>query len=122
MQAGGAARRVVGTLPGRGRMEVLLTMAAVLAVAAMVAVAVWVVPLATSEVGTEDAVQKAGTGSAVVHDDAGKVGSLSIPLPHGKEVSGAPSAVVHDDAGNMPTTTGAGSAVIHDDTGNLTPQ
>ncbi len=108
-------------MPGRGRMEALLAMAAVLAVAAMVAVAVWVVPLATSGVGAEDALQKAATGSAVVHDDAGNVGSLSYPLPHGKVVSGAPSAAIHDDAGNMPTT-GAGSAVIHDDAGTLMPR
>jgi hypothetical protein len=52
-------------------MEVLLTMAAVLAVTAALALMVWVVPLATSGVGAEDAVQKAGSGSAVVHDDAG---------------------------------------------------
>ena len=121
MQTGSAARRGAGTLPGRGRMEVLLTMAAILVVAAMVAVAVWVVPLATSGVGAEDAIPKAGSGSAVVHDDAGNVGSLSIPLPHGKVVPGAPSAAIHDDAGNMPAT-GAGSAVIHDDAGNLTPR
>jgi hypothetical protein len=82
-------------------MEVLLTMAAILVVAAMVAVAVWVVPLATSGVGAEDAIPKAGSGSAVVHDDAGNVGSLSYPLPHGKVVSGAVPAVVHDDAGNL---------------------
>lgn len=122
MQAGGAARRGVGALPGRGRMEVLLTMAAILVVAAMVAVAVWVVPLATSGVGAEDAVPTAGAGSAVVHDDAGDVGNLSYPLPHGKVVSGAVPAMVHDDAGNVSTTTGAGSAVIHDDAGTLTPR
>ena len=73
MQTGSAARRGAGTLPGRGRMEVLLTMAAILVVAAMVAVAVWVVPLATSGVGAEDAIPKAGSGSAVVHDDAGNL-------------------------------------------------
>jgi hypothetical protein len=109
-------------LPGRGQTEALLALAAILVVAAMVAVAVWVVPIATSGVGAEDVAPKAATGSAVVHDDAGNVGSLSYPLPHGKVVSGAPSAVVHDDAGNMPTTTGAGSAVIHDDAGNLMPR
>ena len=107
-------------MPGRGRMEVLLTMAAILAVAAMVAV--WVVPLATSGVGAEDAVPTAGAGSAVVHDDAGDVGNLSYPLPHGKVVSGAVPAIVHDDAGNVSTTTGAASAVIHDDAGILTPR
>jgi hypothetical protein len=98
----------MGTLPGRGRIEALLVMAAVLVVAAMVAVAVWVIPLTTSGVGAED-VPKAGAGSAIVHDDAGNVNP------------GAVSAVVHDDAGNMPATGGA-SAVIHDDAGNLKPR
>ena len=90
MQAGSAARRGAGTLPGRGRTEALLAIATILAVAAMVAVAVWVVPLATSGVGAEDAIPKAGSGSAVVHDDAG-----SMPT------TGAVSAVIHDDAGNL---------------------
>jgi hypothetical protein len=104
MQAGNAARGV-GTLPGRGRLNALLAIAAVLVVAAMVAVAVWVVPLATSGVGAED-VPKAGAGSAIVHDDAGNVNPGAVP------------ALVHDDAGNMPTTS-VGSAVIHDDAGTL---
>jgi hypothetical protein len=104
MQAGNAAREV-GTWPGRGRLEALLLIAAVLAVAAVLALTVWVVPLTTSAVGAEDAVQKAGAGTAVVHDDAGNVNPGAIP------------AIVHDDAGNMPA--GAGSAVIHDDAGTL---
>lgn len=120
MQAGGAARGV-GTIPGRGRLNALLAAAAVLAVAAVLALMVWVVPPTTSDVGAEDAVPKAATGSAVLHDDAGNVGDLSYPLPHGKEVPGAVPAVVHDDAGNMPTTSGV-PAVIHDDAGNLTPR
>ena len=107
---------------GRGRLEALLAIAAILAVAAMVAVAVWVVPLATSGVGAEDAVPTAGAGSAVVHDDTGDVGNFSYPLPHGKVVSGAVPAIVHDDAGNMPTTSGAGSAVVHDDASTLMPR
>jgi cytosine/uracil/thiamine/allantoin permease len=50
----------------RERMEALLTIAAVLIVAAGLALMVWVVPLTSSEVGTEDAPRKAVTGSAVV--------------------------------------------------------
>lgn len=91
MQAGNAARGV-GTIPRRRRPNALLAAAAVLLVAAMVALMVWVVPLATSEVGVEDAAPRAGAGSAVIHDDAG----------------------------NMPS--GAGSAIVHDDAGHLTPR
>ena len=72
MQAGNAARGV-GTIPRRGRPNAVMAIAAVLVVAAALALAVWVVPLATSEIGAEDALPKAGADSAVVHDDAGNV-------------------------------------------------
>jgi hypothetical protein len=61
---------------------------------------VWVVPLATNGVAAEE-VPEAGIGLAVVHDDAGNVGNLPYPLPHGKVVSGTGSAVIHDGAGNL---------------------
>jgi hypothetical protein len=117
MQAGSAAQGV-GTIPRRRRLNVLLAAAAVLVVAAMVALLVWAGPLTTSQVGTEDAIPKAG--SAVVHDDAGNLNRNSYPLPHGKVAqpfAGASDAVLHDDAGNMPPS--AGSAIIHDDAGNF---
>ena len=124
MQAGSAAQGV-GTIPRRRRLEVLLAIAAVVAVTAMVAFLMWMPPLATSGVGADDAIPRAGAVSAVLHDDAGNVNRYSYPLPPGKvaslNVPKAVSAVVHDDAGNMPLTTGssAGSALIHDDAGNL---
>jgi hypothetical protein len=107
MQAQGAARGGVGTIPRRGGrrlLEALLTVAAILVIVAVMALMTrGVVAPATSEVGAQDA--RAGT--AVVHDDAG-----SMPL------TGAGTAVVHDDAGNMPAT-GAGAPVVHDDAGNV---
>jgi hypothetical protein len=64
----------VGTICGRrGLKAILVASVAVLVVAAILALAVWVVPLATSGVGTEEAVLKAGAGSALIHDDAGNV-------------------------------------------------
>jgi hypothetical protein len=64
----------VGTICGRrGLKAILVASVAVLVVAAILALAVWVVPLATSGVGTEEAVPKAGAGSALIHDDAGNV-------------------------------------------------
>jgi hypothetical protein len=86
MQADGAAQGV-SMIPRRGRLGVLL---AIVVIAAMVALVVWTSPFATSGgVGAEDAIPKAGAGSAIVQDDAGN-------MP-----AGAGSAVVHDDAGYM---------------------
>ncbi len=95
MQAQGAARGGAGTIPRRGgrrRLEVLLTVAAVLVVAAAMALLVWVFPFAGGGVGAQDAANpKAGAAAG--------------------------SAIIHDDAGNMPS--GTGSAIIHDDAGNV---
>jgi hypothetical protein len=75
---------------------------AVVVVAAALALAVWMAPTATtSDAGANDTRPNAGAGSAVLHDDAGNVGDLYYPLPHGKAASGAGSAVLHDDAGNV---------------------
>jgi hypothetical protein len=80
---------------------------AIVVIAAMVALLAWAGALATSGVGAEDANPKAGAGSAIVHDDAGKVSRYSYPLPHGKVAN--------------PNAAGVGSAVIHDDPGNVHP-
>jgi hypothetical protein len=78
MQVGGAVQGA-GTIHPRRRLNVLLAIAAIVVIAAVVALVVWVDPLATSGVGTEDAVQKAAAGSAVIPDEG-----LYYPLPHGK--------------------------------------
>jgi hypothetical protein len=83
MQAG---TQGVGPTPGRGRLGALLVAAAVVVIVTLM---VWVVPLETSGIGTEDAIPKAGSSSAVVHDDAGNMPSV------------AGSAVIHDDAGSL---------------------
>lgn len=88
MQAGGTLPEA-STISPRGRLNALLAMAAVIVIAVAVALLVWAGPMATSEVGTEDAMPKAASGSAVVHDDAGNI------LPD----AGAGSVVTHDDAG-----------------------
>ncbi|HEX2249515.1 MAG TPA: hypothetical protein VHH32_04155 [Gemmatimonadales bacterium] len=51
----------------------LLATLAIFVIAAVVALMVWVVPLATSGVGAEDAISKASAGSAIIHDDAGNL-------------------------------------------------
>ncbi len=116
MQANGALQGG-RTIPRRGRLQVVLAILAIVVIAAMVALLVWVVPLATSGVGAEDAIPKAGAGSAIVHDNAGNV--------HRNEGSGvmwaAPFASSGVGAEDAKPKAGAGSAVIHDDAGNVQP-
>jgi hypothetical protein len=99
MQAGGAAQGV-GTIHPRRRLKALLTTAAILVVAAVVALMVWVMPLAMSGVGTEEAVPKAAAGSAVTPDE-----ELYYPLPHGK----ATPAVIDADGTYYPLPPGKGA-------------
>jgi hypothetical protein len=68
MQVSGAVQGA-GTIHPRRRLNALLVIAAIVVIAAVVALMVWVVPLATSGVGTADAIRDDG---------------LYYPLPHGK--------------------------------------
>jgi hypothetical protein len=72
MQVGGAVQGA-STIHPRRRLNTLLAIAAILMIAALVALVMWVTPLAPSGVGTEDAIPRAGAGSAILHDDAGSV-------------------------------------------------
>jgi hypothetical protein len=110
------------TIPRRSRLNALLAIVAIVVIAAVVALMVWVVPLATSGVGAEDAISKAGAGSAVIHDDAGNMPTYAqraafYPEKVAPLNAGAGSAVIHDDAGNA--NRNMGSAPIHDDPWNL---
>jgi hypothetical protein len=67
MQVNGAVQGV-STIPLRRRPNVLL---AIVVAAAVVALVVWVVPLATSGVGAEDAIPKAETPWVTLYDDEG---------------------------------------------------
>ena len=91
------------TRPRHRRLNVLLALVAIVVIAAMVALLVWAGALARSGVGAEEANPKAGTGTAVIHDDP-----WNLP-------SNAGSAPIHDDPWNLPPN--AGSAPIHDDAG-----
>ena len=138
MQAHGAARGGVGTtMPRRGgRLEVLVAIAAIVVIAAVVALMVWVVPLATSGVGAEDAISKASAGSAIIHDDAGNLPTDAERAAFYQMRQGAVknTGIMHasmvKDMGQMrgtdpgkvaPLNAGTGSAVIHDDAGNVNP-
>ena len=78
----------VGTIHPRRRLNALVAIAAILVIAAVVALMVWVMPLATSGVGTEDAIPNEGLYYPLPH---GKMApavidtdGLYYPLPHGK--------------------------------------
>jgi hypothetical protein len=127
----------VSTIPRRRRLEVLVAIAAIVVIAAVVALMVWVVPLATSGVGAEDAIPKAGAGSAVIHDDAGNMPTDAQRAAFYQMRQGAVknTGIMHasmvKDMGQMrgtepgkvaPLNAGAGSAVVHDDASNVNPR
>jgi hypothetical protein len=98
------------TIPPRGRLNVLLAVVAVLAIATFLALVVWTGPFGFGGDETREAVPAAGAGTAIVHDDAG---SFNRGLAPGY-------APVHDDAGSVGTGHPmAGTAIVHDDAGNV---
>ena len=105
VQTGGVVQGA-NTIPRRGRLNALLALAVVVAIAALVALLLWVLPPATSSGGAEDVVPMARPGSGIVHDDAGSVHTGLAPG----------YAVVHDDAANLPAPV---SAAVHDDAGKM---
>ncbi len=126
----------VSTISRRRRLEELVAIAAIVMIAAVVALMVWVVPLATSGVGAEDAISKASAGSAIIHDDAGNLPTdaerAAFYQMHQGAVknTGIMRASMVRDMGQMrgtdpgkvaPLNAGAGSALIHDDAGNVNP-
>ena len=110
VQTGGALQGA-NTIPPRGRLNTLLAVVAVLAIAAFMALVVWAGPFGFGGVETRETVPAAGAGTAVVHDDAGSVNSGLAPG----------YAPVHDDAGSVGTGLVPGYAPIHDDAGNVRP-
>jgi len=74
MQVNGALQGV-STIPWHRRLNVLL---AILVSAAVVALVVWVVPLATSSVGAEDAIPKAQTPWVTLYDDEGNAHLVQV--------------------------------------------
>ena len=99
------------TIPPRGRLNALLAVVAVLAIAAFMALVVWADPFGFGGVETRETVPAAGAGTAVVHDDAG---SVSRGLTPGY-------APVHDDAGSVGTGLAPGYAPVRHDVGTVHP-
>jgi hypothetical protein len=111
------------TIPRRSRLNALLAGVAVLTIAALVALMVWVGPVGSGGVETQNAVPAAGAGTAVIHDDAGSVhtglapGYAAVHDDAGNVDPAAGTAILHDDAGNV--NSGVGTAIVHDDAGNV---
>jgi len=131
MQAHGAARGGVGTtMPRRGgRLEVLVAIAAIVMIAAVVALMVWVVPLATSGVGAEDAISKdQGTvkNTGIMHasmvKDMGQGAVKNTGIMHVSMVKDMGQMRGTDPGKVEPLNAGAGSAVVHDDASNVKPR
>ena len=72
----------VSTIPRRRWLNVLL---AIVVSAAVVALVVWVVPLATSSVGAEDAIPKAQTPWVTLYDEEGNAHLVHVVRTGGTE-------------------------------------
>jgi hypothetical protein len=95
MQVNGVVQGV-STIPRHGRLNVLL---AIVVAAAVVALVVWVVPLATSRVGAEDAIPKAETPWVTLYDDEGNAHLVHVRT--GGAEDAPPWVRLYDEAGNV---------------------
>ena len=95
MQVNGAVQGV-STIPRRRRLNVLL---AIVVTAAVVALVVWVVPLATSGVGAEDAIPKAETQWVTLYDDEGNAHLVHVRT--GGAQDAPPWVRLYDEEGNV---------------------
>ena len=86
----------VSTIPRRRWLNVLL---AIVVSAAVVALVVWVVPLATSSVGAEDAIPKAQTPWVTLYDDEGDAHLVHVRT--GGAEDAPPWVRLYDKEGNV---------------------
>jgi hypothetical protein len=103
MQVGGLVQGA-GAIHPRRRLEVLLAIAAIVVIAAVVALVVWVVPLAASGVGAEDAIPKAETPWVTLYDDEGNAHLVHVRT--GGAEDAPPWVRLYDDEGNVHLVTG----------------
>ncbi len=96
MQVNGAVQGV-STIPRHGRLNVLL---AIVVTAAVVSLVVWVVPLATSRVGAENAVPRAETPWVTLYDEEGNAHLVHVGGPGGAE-DAPPWVRLYDNEGNV---------------------
>jgi len=86
----------VSTIPWRRRLNVLL---GIVVTAVVVALVVWVVPLAPSRVGAEDAIPKAETPWVTLYDDEGNAHLVHVGT--GGAEDAPPWVRLYDDEGNV---------------------
>jgi hypothetical protein len=104
MQVGGLVQGA-GTIHLRRRLNALLAVAAIVGVAAVVALLVWIVPLATSGAGAENAIPKAASPPWVtLYDDEGNAHLVQVRT--GGAEDGPPWVRLYDDEGNVHLVTG----------------
>ena len=99
MQAGHTVQGA-GTIPSRRRLNALPAITAIVVIAAVVALVVWVVPLATSGFGAEDAIPKAETPWVTLYDDEGKAHLVHVVRTGGAE-DAPPWVRLYDEEGNV---------------------
>jgi hypothetical protein len=88
-----------GTIPSRRWLNALPPAITAIAVTAVVALVVWVVPLATSRVGAEDAIPKAQTPWVTLYDDEGDAHLVHVRT--GGAEDAPPWVRLYDEAGNV---------------------
>lgn len=77
----------------------LVAIVALVVIAAVVALIVWMVPLATSAVGAEDAIPKAETPWVTLYDDEGKAHLVQVRT--GGAEDAPPWVRLYDKEGNV---------------------
>ena len=96
MQVSGAVQGA-STIYPRRRLNAVLAIAAIVAIATVVALVVWVVPLATSGVGTEDVIPKAETPWVSLYDAEGNEHLVHVRTGGAED---APWVSLYDAEGN----------------------
>ncbi len=98
MQVGGTVQEA-GTIHPRIRPNTRPAITAILVIVVVVALVVWVMLPATSEIGAEDAIPKAGTPWVTLYDDAGN--AHLVHVRKGGAEAAPPWVRLYDDEGNV---------------------
>ncbi len=98
MQVGGTVQKA-GTIHLRRRLNARPAVTAIVVIAAVVALVVWVVPLATSGVGAEDAIPKAEAQWVTLYDDEGNAHLVHVRT--GGAQDAPPWVRLFDEEGNV---------------------
>ena len=98
MHVGGTVQKA-GMIHPRRRLNARPAVTAIVLIAAVMALVVWVVSLATSGVGAEDAIPKAQTQWVTLYDDEGN--AHLVHLRTGGAQDAPPWVRLYDEEGNV---------------------